>query len=321
MWLLFGVTVFLLGAMIFTVLRLVKQSEEHVDSVKGIKIKIATANLRPDVGEADIALKKIIDENPYRTELQFQHWDLTKDNMKSIGKLDTLTDLSLSDCTFKDSWLRYITHLPLDALDLAGTVVTDDGMKYVAKMKTLKKLEIYDTGISGKALEILEPLSPNLTHLSVNGTSLSDEDMQHLEKFTNLTQLNMNGTFITAKGCESIAKLQNLREIDLGRTKISKLGLEKLSALPHLNDLRLKGCSMDDDMASALFKFPGLIHIELNDNDLTDKTLDSLSKMKTLQNLGVRDNKRITPAAVARFRKAKPDCGITSGIKDRSDML
>lgn len=321
MWLLFGVTVLLLGAMIFTVLRLVKQSEEHVDSVKGIKIKIARANLRPDEGEADIALKRMIDENPYRTELKFQHWDLTKANMKTIGKLDTLTELSLSDCTFKDSWLRYISHLPLTALDLAGTVVTDDAMKYVAKMRTLTKLEIYDTGISGKAIEILEPLSPTLTHLSLNVSSLSDDEMRHLENFTNLTHLNMNGTSITAEGCESIAKLQNLQEIDLGRTKISKVGLEKLSVLPRLNDLRMKGCSVDDDMASALLKFPGLVHLELNDNDVSDKTLDGLSKMTSLQILGVRDNKRITPAAVARFRKAKPSCGITSGTKDRSDIL
>jgi hypothetical protein len=321
MWLLFGVTVLLLGAMIFTVLRLLKQSEEHVDSVKSIKIKIDKANLRPDEGEADSALKKLIEEDPYRTGLDFQHWDLTKENMKSIGKLDTLTHLSLSDCTFKDSWLRYISHLPLTTLDLAGTVVTDDGMKYVAKIKTLKKLEIFDTGVSGKALEILQPLTPSLTFLSVNAASLSDSDMAQLSNFSNLTNLNMKGTSISVNGCESIAKLQNLQTIDFGRSRFSKAGLEKLASLPRLTDIRLKGCSIDDDTASALFGFPGLIHIELNDNDLSDKTMDGLAKMQSLQSLGVRDNEKITASAVARFRKAKPNCSLTSGTKDRSDRL
>jgi len=321
MWLLLGVTVLLLGAMIFTVLRLVQQSEEHVDSVKSIKIKVDRANLRPDEGEGDIALKKIIDEDPYRTELQFQHWDLTKDNMKTIGKLETLTRLSLSDCTFKDSWLRYITHLPLTSLDLAGTVVTDDGLKYVAKIKTLTKLEIYDTGVSGKAFEILKPLSSSLTHLSINAASLSDADLEQLANFSNLTHLNMKGTLISESGCEAIAKLQNLEEIDFGRSKITKNGLEKLSTLPRLNELRLKGCSVDDEMASALFKFPGLKRIELNDNNVSDKTLDGLSKMDSLQSLGVRDNQLISDAGVARFRKAKPDCSLISGTKDRRDAL
>lgn len=319
MWILLGVTSLLLAAMIYTVLKLVEQSEEHVDSVRGVRVKLSRADLRPEAGEADVALARLIDENPYRTELAFQHWDLTKENMKSIGKLKTLETLSLSDCTFKDSWLRYVDKLPLVKLDLSGTLLTDDGCKYIAKMKTLKVLHIHDTGVSGKCLEILKPLN-ELTTLSLSGTSFNDDDAERLLGFQNVTELNLSGTFITAKGCETLAKMEKLRMLDLSRMKVTKQALLNLKDLPGLQDLRLKASSIDDDAASVLPQFQKIANLDLNENNVSDRSLDAFGTMKSLEHLNVKNNPLVTRAGAARFRKAKPSTGISFGASDRSGL-
>jgi len=308
MWILLGVTGLLLAAMILTVWRLMEQSDRHVDSVKGIKVRLAKTTLKAEEGESDLLVKKYFAENPYREELRVQHIEMSKGSMKLIGKMKNLTELDMSDCDLKDPWLKYISHLPLRKLSLAGTNASDDGMKYVAKITTLQDLALYDTGVSGKSLPTLEPLT-GLHKLDIQGCKVTDEDIAPLKSFTTLTSLNLSGTYLSDKSCDLVSTLDSVAFLDMGKIKMTVPQLAKLKSMKALGDLRLNGCHMTDEHMAMLASFPHLAGLEVAENPITDKGLAMLTPLK-LQMLKVSLCKKVSPEAIESFRKANPTCVV-----------
>lgn len=78
MWILPGVTVLLLVAMVATVLRLLDQSESHVESVSEVKFKLSNVQFRMKKSEADEMIEHDIKKDQYRTEAAYPHCELTR---------------------------------------------------------------------------------------------------------------------------------------------------------------------------------------------------------------------------------------------------
>jgi hypothetical protein len=311
MWILLGVTVLLLVAMVLTVLRLIDQSDSHVESVSKVKFKLSNMQLRMKKSEADEMIESDIKKDQYRTEAAYPHWEMSKRSMKMIGSMENLNSLDLSDATFKDSWLRYLEKLPLQKLKMPGTTVSDEGSKHIAKIATLQQLSVFDTNVSGKTIGIIAPLK-DLTLLHINGTKTDDEDIKGLTAFPKLNSLNLAGTFITEAGCVTLAKLDQLRMLEVSHVTLTKLALERLKPMQSLVSFRVRGCGINDEMAVILSQYPHLAELDLNENpDLTDKGLEAISKLPNLQSLTVVDCPKITKAGIEKFRKTKPTCRVS----------
>lgn len=310
MWILLGVTVLLLVAMVLTVLRLIDQSESHVESVSKVKFKLSNVQLRMKKSEADEMIEADIKKDQYRTEAAYPHWELTKRSMRLIGTMENLNTLDLSDATFKDTWLKYLEKLPLKKLKMPGTTLSDEGSKHLAKIATLQELSVYDTNVSGKTIGILSPLK-DLRLLHINGTKTDDADVLGLTAFPNLESLNLSGTFITEESFITISKLNHLQMLEVSHLPLTKVALERLKPMKSLVQLRVRGCEIDDEKIAIIAQIPQLVQLDLNENQqFTDKGLEIISKIPHLESLTLIDCGGITKAGVEKFKKAKPNCRV-----------
>jgi len=93
-----------------------------------------------------------------------------------------VTEVNVSEKKFNDLDLVSLKPLgQLQALNLYGTQVSDEGMTVVAELKKLKSLELSYTAITDEGLEKLGALS-DLSELYLHGTQVTDEGIDALKK-------------------------------------------------------------------------------------------------------------------------------------------
>ncbi|QDU44664.1 Leucine Rich repeats (2 copies) [Symmachiella dynata] len=93
-------------------------------------------------------------------------------------------------------------------VDLAGTQVSDAGLKH---LQGLTKLYV----------------------LSLGTTHVSDVELEHFRELTNLYDLRLSNTQVSDAGLEHLQGLTNLEVLDLDNTRVTQAGIDKLQkALP-----------------------------------------------------------------------------------------
>jgi hypothetical protein len=77
--------------------------------------------------------------------------------------------------------------------------LSDQGLKHLAKLKSLRGLDIFDNKkVTNKGMEYLTEL-PNLWHLSVYGTAVDTGALPSFKKMKNLKRLVVDGRRLTLK--------------------------------------------------------------------------------------------------------------------------
>ena len=207
----------------------------------------------------------------------------------------------------------------LKSLDVGFSRVNDDGFDALSSLESIEELHIGGDKMSGLALPLLR-LLPNLRHLDVNGSQrtdsgrwglmLTDVNVESIAALTKLEVLNMGGATVSDAGMEALSSLMNVHTLDLSRMDITAKGLKPLAALPKLRRLNLWQASrLDDSAVNSLAAIKSLEVLDLADTSITDAALPGLEQMSSLKILFVGGTK-VTPEAVARFQKARPDCRI-----------
>ena len=117
----------------------------------------------------------------------------------------------LSDKDITDASLASLKEVgSLVTLNLRGTKVTDDGLKHVGELKTLKKLHL-------------------------EKTEIGDAGVAHLAGLENLEYLNLYGTRVTDEGLSKLANLKQLKRLYLWKSQATEAGANKLKeSLPEL---------------------------------------------------------------------------------------
>ena len=193
-------------------------------------------------------------------------------------------------------------------LDLSNGDVSDEGMKFVAKLS-------------------------NMTKLCLDGTRVTDAGLEHVAKLSNLTTLYLDETAVTDAGLEHLAGLSELRQLRLKETGVMGPGLVHLQSLPSLRVLFLGRTGVGDDGLSLLGTFKGLEHLGLMRTGITDAGLAHLRGLSNLKKLnltrtGVTDaglvhleglahleqirlaGTDVSPIGVSRLKTKLPDCRI-----------
>lgn len=176
-----------------------------------------------------------------------------------------------------DAALARLAKLDPEGLILDGSVITDDGCKYLAEMKSLRWLGVGHTtlgknGFSGTGFAQLKSL-PKLERLNFGGTGADDQAMHAIGELTQLKEFNSWHTHfsmdsnpdlvklthlesmtwgnsmpawngkprrlsLTDESLDYIAKMTALETLTLMQARFTLPALEKLKALPHLKTLR-----------------------------------------------------------------------------------
>jgi hypothetical protein len=94
-------------------------------------------------------------------------------------------------------------------INLRGTLVTDDELSFLARLKGVRAL-------------------------SLNGTQITDAGLAHLQGQIEVETLDLGLTRITDAGMKQLRKMTKLRVLSLMNTGVSDAGLRYLQAMPQL---------------------------------------------------------------------------------------
>ena len=149
---------------------------------------------------------------------------------------------------------------------------TDEGLRDVSKLKSLRSLDLYMSHVEGQFLDQLK-------------------DLKHLKK------LNLSETNLRKDNLGKISKLTGLTNLAIGKLSLRNEDLSRFGKMPSLRKLSLQSNLDIDDRAVSLImqKFPNLEFIDLRYTNFTQ------AGIKALQEKGVKNIK----SSINGIRKGK----------------
>lgn len=232
---------------------------------------------------------------------------ITPDVVRRLPDVKNLVCLNLFGCSpFDDDSLKAIaTCRELVWLNAEVTKVTDTGLKHLAGMKHLQRLELAYTTVTGAGLADMTDVP--LDWLCVQNGNGTPESQEVICRFKQLKMLwvrsdqngdqearrlaqslpGLKGLFLryvrmTDDGLAGLVGLKDLEELDVAQTRITGDGLRHLAGFPALRWLELSETQLGDDGLKHLRQVRRLANLWLNQTDVTDAGLAHLAGMQSL---------------------------------------
>lgn len=236
-------------------------------------------------------LKSLILNHPYNKQLTCDAVTAPLCNFKNLKALD------LSYCQVSNAGLKNLQSLSdLQDLDIRGTFVTDYGMKSVALLKSLKKLNVSSlqrqpgepknnqpVGITDVGLTDLQPLK-RLQELSACDSLVTDAGLSTIADFSAMKVLDLSGTSVSDAGLAKLKNLRNLERLKLKDTQVTGSSFKDLAALTSLKDLDLSETKVQDRYLADL-KLPKLERLDLTRTQVTGKSFKDMAALTSLKDL------------------------------------
>ncbi len=150
--------------------------------------------------------------------------------------------VELQDTDITGDGLALLEIIQPEYLDISGTVVGEEGLANVSKLKRLKTLIMSNDIISDQQIHHLNSLSVEV--LSLNDNRITDASMDTICSIGTLKVLYLEGTDITDQGLTNISKLSLLENIVLNRTNTTDAGLANLAKLKYLQAVDCYGSAV-----------------------------------------------------------------------------
>jgi Leucine-rich repeat (LRR) protein len=109
--------------------------------------------------------------------------------------------------------------------------VTDEDLEGMTSLDDLHPVwrQLRGRQITGRGIKRLTRLT-TLRGLTLNGTSVADDDLLQLQAFPELTTLNLDGSRITPRALEHLKQLPNLRSVSLRWTTLPAVAVQQFQA-------------------------------------------------------------------------------------------
>lgn len=235
---------------------------------------------------------------------------LSPPDLGPLGQLTNLRSLSLAFSGAADDTTPAILAKlgGLERLVLTAVPISDDGLKTLAQIKSLKYLDVSEnTALSGPGLAVLASLPAlqglnltsnrnfgeqglleltrceNLSELNLSSCGLSDQHFSILKAWPKLRSLKCNNNPLTDQGMVFIKPLSKLVELDLRYTRVGDQGFSQVGSR-NLERLWLMGIS--DQGLTLIKRFPDLRELYLSECGISDQ---GLLQLKGLRQLAVLD--------------------------------
>ncbi len=180
-------------------------------------------------------------------------------------------------------------------VDLRATWVTDTDLRKLLRFPQLTHLDLSLTRITDQGMQELKSAS-GIVDLNLRfAESVTDEGLAAIKTWKRLKRLNVHGTKISDTTLDHIAGITTIESLDIGSAMITDVGLERLSSLVNLKELTMGGNELGDAGLQALRQLPGLTFLDLNGRqgtdsnvwtlNMTDTGLDALLTLKELREL------------------------------------
>jgi len=210
---------------------------------------------------------------------------VTAAGIKSLGALQTLEDLDISDTRLNAAALARLKSMPrLKRITLPEQTWTAAALKPIA---TSRKLQYVVLGgdITPDVLRALKPL-PMLRGLDLQRTRLNGDAIEGLRGFQKLEMVYMPARF-TEKDLRALTSLPKLHTLDLTGAELTPGMVRRLAKLPQLKALALTDAVLSSTDLAALKPLQALTLLELSGTSLTSGGLKALSAFKNLKVLSL----------------------------------
>src|SRR4029077_12135182 len=148
----------------------------------------------------------------------FPQSQLTADQINALGSCDRLRELVVVSSVMTDEGLAQLSHDHLlESLYFFKPKITDAGMKHLAKLKNLKKLEL------------------------LRVPALTDGSLAYLRGLRKLQEINLSGANIKGSGLRHLHGMRQLKSLVIPNTALDDAGLANLGWLPGLRKLYIGG--------------------------------------------------------------------------------
>lgn len=205
--------------------------------------------------------------------------DLALVDMDSSGRLFGvsfydpvgLPDRGFAPRKLVNSDLRLLAPFPeLERLDIAGTAITDAGLKHLKGLNEIERLNISSTAITGHGLRSLADMS-QLRMLDLVDIAIDDSDLEFLSVFAQLQRLSISSPLVSDSGLAHLHKLGKLEGLYLGRLQVTDQGIRHLAKLPSLTHVTLDGTPISDGAVPHFAKLTQLRYLHLKRTTITSK--------------------------------------------------
>jgi internalin A len=123
-----------------------------------------------------------------------------------LSRFSTLRQLEIHMTALTDEGVAQFAHAPLEVLWLAGSRITDAGMRAVGTMAELKHLDICSGGVTDVGLQAIAGLT-SLEVLWLSQSRITDASIDILCRFTKLRELSVDKTGVTQAGKQKLREL------------------------------------------------------------------------------------------------------------------
>jgi hypothetical protein len=235
---------------------------------------------------------------------------LTPDQIDALGSCDRLRELMMVASVMTDEGLAELSHDNLlETLYCFKPEITDDGVKHLAGLTSLKKLELLRVPeLTDASLAFIARMT-NLEELNLSGASINGSGFVHLAKLKSLKVLVIPGLTLDDAGLANLGRLTSLQELYIGGGAYTDTGLASLSTLTGLKKL---GIGSDVCTDAGLANFAGLANLEILQFDgpqVTDLWLDRVAAIKSLKEVQIGEV-HVSDEAIARLHRSLPEVQI-----------
>ena len=202
--------------------------------------------------------------------------------------------------------------------------VTDDWLKRLAGVATLRKLDLANCAIQGDGLQHIGALT-GLRELNLTLTPIKDDALKHLGGLTELRNLGLASTQCTGTGFQHLKNLKNLENVNFHYTPLNDDGLRAIAQVPLAGRLWFAHTKFTDEGAASLKSLTQLKRCGLGSTD-KGSSGEAVAALVTLplEDLALLDN-QASPAGLAHAVKIatlrRLDVSHAPTVKDESMQL
>jgi len=185
-----------------------------------------------------------------------------------------------------DDWLKRLSGTStLRRIDLANCAIQGPGLEHIAKLITLREVNLTLTPVTDEALQHLGGL-PELRFLGLASTQCTGTGFVHLKGLKKLENVNFHFTPLNDAGLEAISQVPISDRLWFAHTRFTDAGALHLKQQTHLKRCGIGSASKESsgEAIAALTMLP-LEDLALLDNQATPVGLAQACKIATLRRL------------------------------------
>jgi Leucine-rich repeat (LRR) protein len=175
--------------------------------------------------------------------------------LAELVKYPQLSWLKLDSVKINGTGFKALAGLNLNFLNVQFCHISDEGVKEIAGIRTLKVLSLNDTTITDAGVKHLAALS-DLEYLDLGNNlfGITDACLPDLVSLKKLKDLSLLSARITDKGMKTLGKMTQLRALDLTNARLTDAGLKELQSLTNLTRLTLRFVNVSNAAKEAFKK-------------------------------------------------------------------